>query len=188
VDPARKLWFDSHYETMDTLGADRWCAVIAAREEYGYPSIAIDCGTALTVNVIDPEGNFAGGNILPGISTSFETLNQRTAQLPDAKSAGVPPLIGTNTRDAIRAGILRTLVMGLEVLITAIESDYKARFKVILTGGDAALLSGIFEDLKHGSIKFPSPSGRGWGGVDPAWPIDPDLVLKGAVRYVEAES
>ena len=163
VDPRRRLWFDSHYETMETLGSDRWCAVIAAREEYGYPSVVVDCGTAITINVIDPEGNFAGGNILPGITTSFRALNLHTAQLPDARGGGIPPLVGTNTYDSIRAGVLHTVAQGVEGVIHEIEFDYRGPFRVVLTGGDAPLFM-LAKNRKR--------------------IVDPDLVLKGAVRYL----
>jgi type III pantothenate kinase len=162
VDPACPLWFGSAYKTMETLGADRLCAVIALRELYSWPAVAIDCGTALTFNVVDVNGDFAGGNILPGITTSFRSLNMRTAQLPDAQGEGVPPLLGESTVSAIQAGVMWTLWKGLDGMIEEVEKRTGQMRAVVVCGGDARFL--LARENRR-------------------WVHDPDLVLRGAVLW-----
>jgi pantothenate kinase type III len=70
------------YGTPHTLGMDRVCGALAARELYGAPVLAVDCGTATTVNAVDPGGAFVGGWIVPGIATALHALHTRTSQLP----------------------------------------------------------------------------------------------------------
>lgn len=139
--PTEAPWFLSAYRSMDTLGADRFCAVLAAREMYGAPVILIDCGTATTVNVVDRDGVYLGGSIAPGVEASFRALHRGTAQLP-ALSAGAAPLIGGDTAESMRSGVLQLGRLGLEGAVREIKQSTGDDTPVIVTGGSLpALLS-----------------------------------------------
>lgn len=162
VRAADVTWFDLRYDPPEALGEDRLCCLIALREIYGYPSMAVDFGTATTVNVLDERGNFAGGWIAPGIGTSFAALAVSTALLPDARDGGEPPLLGSTTRDSIRAGILTQGRLGMGGLLGELRGRFGRAIPVVATGGAAAV---------HHAALLP-------GSV-----LDEDLVLLGAAVF-----
>ncbi len=152
------------YRTPETLGADRYCAALAGRELYGSPVIVIDCGTATTINVVDAEGRFAGGSISPGIGTSLRVLHERTAQLPGVEEEAFPQLIGRDTAECMRSGVLYGARYALEGITAGIRQFTGSGTPIILTGGDAEALLGM------------GPSG---GFVH-----DELIVLRGAIFYL----
>lgn len=82
VQPEQSAFFPTKYDSMDTMGADRYCGVLAAKERYGVPVMVVDCGTATTVNIVDEKGVFIGGAIAPGVETLLRSMHDHTAQLP----------------------------------------------------------------------------------------------------------
>jgi type III pantothenate kinase len=128
------------YRTPATLGADRYCAALAARELYGAPVILVDCGTALTINVVDGDGYFLGGAIAPGIGTAFRAMHEGTAQLPHLDAAEVP-LVGGDTAESMRSGVLHLYRRGVAGMLHDMKNQTGHHTPVVLTGGDAALLA-----------------------------------------------
>lgn len=100
------------YDKPEQLGADRWAALIGARALHGGACLVVCAGTATTVDVLDAEGNFQGGLILPGVELMCRALAANTAQLPlaDGKFAGLP----RNTMDAIVSGCLHAQAGAVE--------------------------------------------------------------------------
>ncbi|MGL5033573.1 MAG: pantothenate kinase [Microcystaceae cyanobacterium] len=123
-----------------TLGIDRALAALGAGKRYGFPVLVIDGGTALTLTGVDGERNLVGGAILPGLRLQFQSLAQKTAQLPEITlPATLPPRWATDTKNAIASGILYGVLAGLESYIT----DWQTQFpdsSVIITGGDRSYL------------------------------------------------
>lgn len=176
-------WFRLHYDPPESLGEDRLCGLLALREKYGFPSVSVDFGTAMTVNVLDRNGDFAGGWIAPGIAASFAALAASTAQLPDeggvhdrpgsadgresrrdaGSGAEEPPLLGRTTRDCIRAGVLVQARLGLRGLREALRREFGSEPPVVATGGGAR---GHHADLLPGSL------------------LDEDLVVLGAAIFL----
>lgn len=133
------------------LGSDRIAGVMGVASE-GENVLLADAGTALTLDLVNGR-HYRGGNISPGINMRLEALHRGTAKLPDVGKAGVAPVWGHTTEEAIRSGVERG--MALEVAgawrqACEIERDTK----LILTGGDAKLLSrylytlGILHDVQ----------------------------------------
>jgi type III pantothenate kinase len=122
------------------LGADRMCAAVGARHRYQGDLIVIDFGTAVTVNVISREGVFLGGLILPGIQAVLDAMTARTARLPRLRARTVRCALGHNTRDSMHAGAIHLLSGGINTIVENIEQETGRRFKVVATGGGAALL------------------------------------------------
>lgn len=165
VRPVAASWFPSRYRSMDTLGADRYCAVLAARKlAGGGPAVVIDCGTATTVNVIDRAGDFRGGAIAPGVGTAFASLHAHTAQLPALEAAEVA-LLGDDTASCIRAGVLHFGRMALEGMVTALQEVTGPDAPVFLTGGNAPVLLGAGLSL-------------------PRCAHDPDLLFRGVIFFL----
>lgn len=98
------------------LGSDRIADATAGINEYGAPLVIIDMGTATTVSVINPQNQFLGGLILPGVRTSLNSLINNTSQLPRIK-LGTPSerIIGTNTVSSIETVLFMELPHKLTV-------------------------------------------------------------------------
>jgi type III pantothenate kinase len=149
---------------MDTLGADRFCAVLAARELYGAPVVVVDCGTATTVNVVDGEGVFLGGSIAPGVQTALRALHEHTAQLP-ALSAEDVAVIGSDSASSMRSGAVHFSRFAVEGMIREVHRVTGAGTPVLLTGGNAPVLLGA-------------------GLVLPGMRHDPNLLFRGVIFYL----
>ena len=125
------------------LGADRSVACMAAVEKYGAPLIALDFGTATTLDAIDEGGCYRGGCILAGVQISVNALFQRTAQLPQIELAVPPTFMGMDTVSQIQIGGLLGYIGSIEYLIrnTKAELQNGDKAKVVATGGLARLVA-----------------------------------------------
>ena len=92
------------YATPTQLGADRWAALIGARGFHTGNAVVVMSGTATTIDVLDSDGTFRGGVILPGLSLMRRALAQGTAGLPLA--SGDYHVHPRNTDDAIASGAM----------------------------------------------------------------------------------
>ena len=120
------------------LGSDRIADATAGINEYGAPLVIIDMGTATTVSVINPQNQFLGGLILPGVRTSLNSLINNTSQLPRIK-LGTPSerIIGTSTVSSIENGIVYGTAAQIDGLIQRISDELDFDPKIIATGGNA---------------------------------------------------
>ena len=124
------------YKTPETLGKDRLAAVVGAYNIYTQHNVlAVDAGTALTFDFINYKGEYLGGNISPGLEMRFRALNFFTKKLPLLEKADEVHLIGTNTREAIIAGVQNGIAYEIDMYIDKLRELY-TDLKVILTGGD----------------------------------------------------
>lgn len=122
-----------------TLGIDRALNLLGAGDRYGWPSLVIDAGTALTFTA-GKEGALVGGAILPGMATQFTALAQNTAALPALKNMPeLPPRWANTTAEAIRSGILHGILATIhDFVIEWFKQNPNGH--AILTGGDAPIL------------------------------------------------
>ena len=124
-----------------TMGIDRALAVWGGGENYGYPCLVIDGGTALTFTGVDRQKKLVGGAILPGLGTQFLTLNQKTAALPKVElPTTLPPRWASDTKGAIASGIIYTIVAGIYSYILDWQQKYP-NSQIIFTGGDGEVLA-----------------------------------------------
>lgn len=162
----------NYYQTIATLGLDRWAQVIAASTCYpGQNSLMIDAGTCITYDLLNSKNEYFGGSISPGIDMRFKALHQFTGKLPLVtweQDAEIPK--GTDTSSAIRNGVLQGVINEVEGLISSYNKENKG-LTVLLTGGNAAFL---LEQLKN-SIFAPQII------------HDPYLVLKGLNEVITFE-
>lgn len=127
------------YSTPATLGRDRIAAVAGAYAiTAGHWALVVDCGTAITYDVLSPDGVFMGGNIAPGIFMRLEALNHFTARLPLVETSGDCPRWGTDTETALRSGAISGVVAELRYYRGLLPVDNP---KVVLTGGSADLVA-----------------------------------------------
>ena len=125
------------------LGADRAVACMGAVEKYGAPLLALDFGTATTLDAIDFEGCYRGGCILAGVQISVNALFQKTAQLPQIELAVPPTFLGMDTVSQIQIGGVVGYIGAIEYLVrnTRAEMPDGDRVKVVATGGLARLVA-----------------------------------------------
>jgi type III pantothenate kinase len=171
--PGRTLLLATHrtipipvrLDAPDLVGADRLLGAWAAVALVGAPCIVVDVGTATTVDVVDADGAFAGGAILPGPVLGMRSLARGTALLPPVPLELPEHAIGRETVGAIASGVIlghREAIGGLVRLMTN-ESGAARRPTVVLTGGDAHVL----------------------GSPDWADRIEPQLLLRGLGALAE---
>ena len=131
------------------VGADRIVNAVAGREKYGAPLIVADYGTAITFDVVDPDGAYLGGVIAPGLNSGINALFAKAAKLPQVALKIPDSVIGRNTEEAIQAGILFGNA-GLTDRITDMirEQPGMSNAKVIATGGHAGLMAKVSRNIE----------------------------------------
>ncbi|MBL4739535.1 MAG: type III pantothenate kinase [Sneathiella sp.] len=122
-------------------GADRLVDAVAAHSKYGGPLIVLDFGTATTLDVVDEDGNYAGGIIAPGVNLSLGALHKAAAKLPRIAVEKPAKVIGKSTLECMQSGIYWGYVSMIEGLIERIQNEYGQKLKTIATGGLAPLFA-----------------------------------------------
>jgi type III pantothenate kinase len=149
----RDLGIKVHYERPQEVGADRVVNSLAARHLFGAPVIVVDYGTGTTFDVVDKQGAYRGGVIVPGIGMSLKAMHDQTAKLPLVKFSKVKKTVGRNTADAIRSGIYYGTLGETREILLRIRKELGAAAPAVATGGwchvfkDAGLFQKIEPDL-----------------------------------------
>ena len=124
------------YLQPEKLGVDRFLALIAARQKTALHVCVVDCGTAITVDVLNEAGEHQGGLICAGLSLMKKSLALNTADLPLVDTPAKVEL-SRNTQAAIFNGTL----LAACGLIEKVMQQLPKNTKLFLTGGDAAQIS-----------------------------------------------
>ncbi len=119
----------------DGVGTDRIVNAAAAYGLYGGPGIVVDFGTATTFDVVTKDGVFIGGVIAPGIALASEALTKRAAQLPPIDPVFPDKVIGRDTDQAMRSGLMYGYLGLMEGVIQRIRAEIDSEARVIATGG-----------------------------------------------------
>lgn len=153
------------YTEPARLGADRWLALIAARRIADGAVCIIDCGSALTVDVMDAGGEHLGGLIMPGLAMMRRSLARDTdgVDVDPARHPGKSPgedvsLFARDTEGAVMGGTLYAAVAVIDRVVADVCDALGQAVTVLLTGGDAGAVRPL---------------------VSAAYQYEPDLVLKG---------
>lgn len=158
VGPGIKTGISIHCDNPASVGADLICACVAAHRLYGSPSLIVDMGTATKLMVMDGKGAFIGAVITPGVEMGMKALASGTAQLPQVGLEAPAAVVGKNTVDCIRSGIVFGGASTVDGMIDRINAEYGQDLPVIATGGMSRV---IIPHCRHTIT------------------LDPDLVLKG---------
>ncbi len=137
VGPGIRTGLNIRIENPAETGSDLIVAAVAAIQEYGAPLLLVDMGTATTISVLDADGSFIGGCICPGVKISMEALTGRTAQLPGIRLDEPQRVIGRNTRDCMRSGIMYGAAAMLDGLLDRMQEELGTPAKIVITGGIA---------------------------------------------------
>ena len=137
-----------------TLGADRVANAISLTESGTLPALVVDCGTAITVEIVDENRRFRGGAIAPGRLLMRKSLFNGTAQLPDIPLADkVPESAGVDTVSSMSYGIDRGVIGLVRQLIAGCCAQYGIR-RCVATGGDAEFFLNAIPELEKADEFF----------------------------------
>lgn len=117
------------------LGSDRVADAVAAVAEYPVPLVIFDLGTATTVSVVDEHKSHIGGMIMPGINTALNALTANASQLHGIGLDEPKGLIGKNTVDCMKSGIIYSNAASIDGIVERIEEELGQKVTVIATGG-----------------------------------------------------
>lgn len=159
VGPGIKTGLSIVIDNPAQLGSDLVVDAVAGIHEYPLPLIVIDMGTATTLSVIDSKKRYLGGVIMTGVAVSTDALVSRTSQLPRIAFEAPKHVIGTNTIDCMKSGILYANASALDGMIERIEEELGESCTVVATGGLAGTITPLCR--RQGII------------------LDDDLLLKG---------
>lgn len=129
------------YPSPSQMGVDRWLAMIAAHREIGGGFVLVDSGTAITCDVVCSTGEHLGGLIMPGVSSLFGALSNKTAQVGSWSELVWPLSPGKSTKACVEAGV-SVLLSGFTALLSEWRSTHGA---LVITGGDAQKLAAMTE-------------------------------------------
>lgn len=141
--PGVKTGLNIKIDNPAQLGADLAAGAVGALSKYPYPAIIIDLGTATTISVIGKNGEFMGGAIAAGIKLTLEALSSKTAQLPVVGLDAPQKVIGSNTVDCMKSGLIIGAASMIDGMITKIERELGCKTTVVATGGLAPTVIGF---------------------------------------------
>ena len=134
------------YKNFAQLGVDRWLALIGARQLAKEMLCVVDCGTAVTVDVLSVHGQHLGGLIIPGVTTMYNALLDKTYALTPVPNnwhwLDNLPLLAQETQMGITLGSLYAIIGLLEHVINSLETKVN-KLVLILTGGEAPVIMSL---------------------------------------------
>jgi type III pantothenate kinase len=145
IGPGTRTGIKISYDRPQDVGADRIVDAAAAYTLYGGPCVVVDIGTATVFDAITADGEYLGGAIAPGMVLAAEALYQGTAQLRRVELSRPDDVIGRNTFDSMRSG----LVFGYVCLVEGMVARFRAELSpenpgacsVVGTGGLASIVA-----------------------------------------------
>jgi len=137
------------YAAPREVGADRIVNAVGGRAKYGAPLIVVDYGTAITLDVVSPDGAYLGGVIAPGLVTGVQALFSRAAKMPQVGLELPPSVIGRNTNESTQSGILHGNAGLTDHLVEKIREELGMKATVVATGGDAELMAKAAKSIDH---------------------------------------
>ncbi len=141
VGPGIKTGLSIRIDNPAQLGSDLVVDAVAGIHNYPSPMIIVDMGTATTFSVIDANHNYLGGLITTGMAVATDALASRTSQLPRISFDPPKRIIGTNTVDCIKSGIMHGNASLIDGIVTRIQEELGQPCTVIATGGLASLVA-----------------------------------------------
>lgn len=151
IGPGIKTGLNIKIDNPGQLGADLLATAVAAMEKYPLPVVIIDLGTATKITVVDQDGCFRGGAIMPGIMIALDALSSQTAQLPKISldDAQINP-IGTNTVESMKSGTILGAASMIDGMIGRFKEVLGENASVVACGG---LVNAIVPHCRCGIVK-----------------------------------
>lgn len=133
--PGVKTGLNIMMDNPGQLGADQVADAVAGISGYPVPLILIDMGTATTASVVNSKKQYVGGMILPGVGVSLDALTARASQLSGISIDAPRYVIGKNTIECMKSGVLYSNAAALDGIIDRIEEELGEKATVVATGG-----------------------------------------------------
>ena len=146
------------YSVSENLGVDRWVALIGAHRQHRSAVCVIDCGSAITLDLLAASGQHQGGLILPGIEMLKQVLLEDTAEVKPSAIPTLVTLLASNTGTGVHSGAVYMVVAAIDRIIGDLTAKQGQDLEVLITGGDACTIVTLLARPAH---------------------HDPELVLKG---------
>lgn len=140
VGPGVKTGINIQCDMPSSVGADLICACVAVHNLYKGPALVVDMGTATKITVVSASGAFAGVSIIPGVLMGLNSLSDDTAQLPRVELEAPGCVIGKNTIDSMRSGVVFGNAAMIDGMIDRINDELGAESAVYATGGVAGII------------------------------------------------
>jgi type III pantothenate kinase len=136
------------YPKPNSIGPDRLANAVAARKRFGAPVVVVDFGTAVTFDVVNRAGNYAGGIIAPGLAAMTDYLHEKTALLPRIKIREIKTAVGKSTEEAMLIGAVHGYRGLVRELIAKLKRELRAKkLPVVATGGYAKLIAAKLPEI-----------------------------------------
>ena len=146
------------YSMSERLGVDRWVALIGAHHQHRGVVCVIDCGSAITLDLLAANGQHQGGLILPGIEMLKQVLVEDTAEVKPSAIPTLTTLLASSTGSGVHSGAVYMVVAAIDRIIGDLSAKQGQDLEVLITGGDAGSIVTLLARPAH---------------------HDPELVLKG---------
>ncbi|MBU0466029.1 MAG: type III pantothenate kinase [Proteobacteria bacterium] len=140
VEPTAQSLIPLAVDSPEEVGSDRIANAIAAKEIYGTPAIVVDFGTATTFDCLSKKGEYLGGLIAPGVTTSLLNLSCKAAKLPRIELKKPETVIGKSTVKAMQAGIYFSTLYGIQGILRRLKEELGEETIVVATGGLAEFI------------------------------------------------
>ncbi len=140
VGPGIKTGLNIQMDNPSQVGSDRIVIAVAALSEYAPPLILLDLGTATTIEAVDEGSTYLGGCIIPGVRISLEALSANAAQLPGIRLDRPKKVVGKNTEDSMRSGIMYGTAAMIDGMLERMEAELGWQATVVATGGMAQFI------------------------------------------------
>ena len=135
-----QLGIRNSYKVLSELGVDRWIAVLGARQVFPKGDVVIiNCGTAITVDVLNAEDCFLGGAILPGFQLAVRSLS-KTDGIDKFEPSSINKPMGVRTSECVQLGVISASVGGVDFIVDKVKQELANEFVNILLSGGAAEL------------------------------------------------
>ena len=140
VGPGLKTGLNIQIENPGQTGADLVASAVAALQEHEAPLIIVDMSSTTTMTVLDQSGTLIGGSIGPGVKMSLDALTDRTALLPGLQLDQPKKVIGRNTIDCMRSGVMLGAACMVDGMVERMEQELGCRATVVATGSIARFI------------------------------------------------
>lgn len=167
VGPGIKTGINIKMDEPARTGADLISTAVGAATKYELPVIVVDLGTATKITTIDAQRNYNGGCIMPGIEIGLDALVGRTAQLPQISLEGDIKVIGKNTVDCMRSGVVLGAASMIDGMLTRYLDEIGEDATIVACGG---IVNAIIPHCVHDII------------------VDEDLLLDGLYAIYQKNS
>ncbi len=138
------------YTDPGQLGVDRWLAMIAAWNKYKDNLCIIDCGSAVTADLVSADGRHQGGYIIPGSYMQQQALVNTAGQITISSEYKFSEQAGRSTDECVYNGTTLAVTAFIEYILRSINAAGEGKYHCVITGGGADAIMKILKiDFRH---------------------------------------